>query len=178
MIGFLCGFLPAQQSSLGFSDSPQTWSMKPQDPTCQGLPSPLCSGLGGSSRCGVPSFSCLLQPCLSTLSCSSPYLGLCLWACFLFCLLLGWVGHVSDMAHAHHTCQESRGFADWSLSSALLGLTMAKRDVPRAQGPPTGFCCLSPSSAVWQLVLKTCGHLIIPALRCGNLSFCQALDRR
>lgn len=35
VIEFRHGLLPAQQSSLGFSDSPWMWSVKPRDQACQ-----------------------------------------------------------------------------------------------------------------------------------------------
>lgn len=113
-IELMCGFLPAQQSFLGFSNSLGMCPVKPHGPSCRGIP-PTAPPLvqRGARRVEPPDSPSTRSPSQGHLLPSRlwvetiPVVWLCLWGLFLLFLIFAVRrgDSMSDMAGAHHISQ-------------------------------------------------------------------------
>lgn len=91
-IELVCGLLPAQQSFLGFSNSPEVCPVKPHGPSCRGIPPAALPQVRKEpdvwSHCPSSPAPSQGQLCASQLWAETiPITGLCLWVLSLLFLI-------------------------------------------------------------------------------------------
>ena len=92
VIELVCGLLPAQQSFLGFSNSPEVCPVKPHGPSCRGIPPAALPQVRKEpdvwSHCPSSPAPSQGQLCASQLWAETiPITGLCLWVLSLLFLI-------------------------------------------------------------------------------------------